>query len=206
MDGKCHYRRPQTSVRGKFSFHYSNDHKMSAYCSFFNILVSSPPAAGLIFCTILAKLLAVRINLLWILFALGLLPHAAGSWSRKHEIKVNAYYAYYASNWLSFIQQPINKKSGKGHMSLLARYLLLVSVPLSLTTCHSAECFLLSFIAKVGHFLQHPPPKCKSHNLKAKEHVKISFTPALFNFYYDFGFGFVSAEHKLISLFNILWF
>lgn len=92
MDGKCHYRRPQTSVRGKFSFHYSNDHKMLAYCSFFNILVSSPPAAGLIFCTILAKLLAVRINLLWILFALGLLPHA-GSWSRKHEIKVNAYYA-----------------------------------------------------------------------------------------------------------------
>ena len=110
-------RRPQTSVRGKFLFHYSNDHKMSAYCSFFNILVS-PPAAGLIFCTILAKLLAVRINLLWILFALGLLIHArlmkSKTWN-KGQCRLRH---YNKSNWLPFIQQPINKKSGKGHMSL----------------------------------------------------------------------------------------
>ena len=82
---------------------------------------------------------------------------------------------YNKSNWLPFIQQPINKKSGKGHISLRARYLLLVSVPLSLTTCHSAECFLLSFIAKVGHFLQHPSQKCHSPKIKAKKHIKISF-------------------------------
>ena len=141
----------------------------------FLIFWSYPPAAGLIFCTILAKLLAVRINLLWILFALGLLIHArlmkSKTWN-KGQCRLRH---YNKSNWLPFIQQPINKKSGKGHMSLRARYLLLVSVPLSLTTCHSAECFLLSFIAKAGHFLQHPSQKGHSPKIKAKKHIKISF-------------------------------
>ena len=167
-------RRPQTSVRGKFLFHYSNDHKMSAYCSFFNILVL-PPCCWPNFLYNFSQTFSCEDQFIMNIVCIRIVDPCRLMKSKTCNKGQCILRHYNKSNWLPFIQQPIYKKSGKGHMSLRARYLLLVSVPPSLTTCHSAECFLLSFIAKVGHFLQHPSQKGHSPKIKAKKHIKISF-------------------------------
>ena len=161
----------------------------------FLIFWSYPPAAGLIFCTILAKLLAVRINLLWILFALGLLIHA-GSWSRKHEKKVNADYV----TIINLIDYRLsNNPSIKSQVKAICHYgqgicywfpFLSHSLPVILLSVSYFRLLQKQVIFFSTHLKRAIVPKSKQKNT-----LKSPFTP--FSFYYDFGFGFFSTAHKL---------